>query len=159
MSNIYENDAEYRALIDFYTNIDDERPSFTRFLDFTINSPDFEHPRIIFEMRDNLVGNLIYRTLHGGVIASMLDAVGGHAVFLSVPKQVKGQPMEKQVKRVSKIGSIDLRIDYLRAGKGKSFTATAAILRTGNKVAVTRMELLNDDQKLIAVGTGSYTVG
>ncbi len=110
-------------------------------------------------MRDNLVGNLIYRTLHGGIIASILDAVGGHTVFLSILKQVRGQPMEKQIKRVSKIGSIDLRIDYLRPGKGNNFTATTAILRTGNKVAVTRMELLNEEQKLIAMGTGTYTVG
>ncbi len=159
MSNVYDNDDEYRAIVDFYRDMEDERPSFTRFLEFAIDSPDSDHPRLIFEMRDNLVGNLIYRTLHGGIIASMLDAVGGHAVFLSVLKQVKGQPMEKQIKRVSKIGSIDLRIDYLRPGKGKNFTATAVILRTGNKVAVTRMELLNEEQKLIAVGTGTYTVG
>jgi acyl-coenzyme A thioesterase PaaI-like protein len=31
-------------------------------------------------------------------------------------------------------------------------------LRTGNKVAVTRMELHNNERQLIAVGTGAYTV-
>jgi acyl-coenzyme A thioesterase PaaI-like protein len=32
-------------------------------------------------------------------------------------------------------------------------------LRTGARVAVTRMEMRNDADKLIAVGTGTYTVG
>jgi acyl-coenzyme A thioesterase PaaI-like protein len=32
-------------------------------------------------------------------------------------------------------------------------------MRTGKKVAVTRMELHNDEDLLIAVGTGTYIVG
>jgi acyl-coenzyme A thioesterase PaaI-like protein len=32
------------------------------------------------------------------------------------------------------------------------------ILRLGNRVAVTRMELHNDEGSLIAVGTGAYLV-
>ncbi|MGH9388979.1 MAG: thioesterase family protein, partial [Vicinamibacteria bacterium] len=31
--------------------------------------------------------------------------------------------------------------------------------RSGNKVAVTRMELHNDEDSLIAVGTAAYLVG
>jgi acyl-coenzyme A thioesterase PaaI-like protein len=33
------------------------------------------------------------------------------------------------------------------------------VLRTGSKVAVTRMEMHNDQKTLIAVGTGTYIVG
>ena len=33
------------------------------------------------------------------------------------------------------------------------------VLRTGNKVAVTRMELRNDEDVLLAVGTGTYLIG
>jgi acyl-coenzyme A thioesterase PaaI-like protein len=32
-------------------------------------------------------------------------------------------------------------------------------MRTGRKVAVTRMELHNDESVLVAVGTGTYIVG
>jgi len=158
MPSVFD-DGEFAALVGRFQEIDSQRPSFTTFLDFSIDSPDLDHPIISFKMRDNLVGNLIFRTLHGGVIASMLDALGGHAVFLQVFKQVKGQPEEKQIKRVSKIGSIDLRIDYLRPGTGENFVAVGTTLRTGNKVAVIRTELHNEEKKLIAVGTGTYTVG
>jgi acyl-coenzyme A thioesterase PaaI-like protein len=62
------------------------------------------------------------------------------------------------VERFSRIGTIDLRVDYLRPGQGEWFIARGFPLRTGNKVAVTRMELLNDRAELIAVGTAAYTV-
>ena len=57
------------------------------------------------------------------------------------------------------MSTVDLRVDYLQPGKGEVFTATATILRTGKKLAVTRMEVYNDEQCLIAVGTGTYTLG
>ncbi len=158
MPSVFD-DKEFSDLVAYFHKIDDERPSFTSFLNFTIESPDFDHPIISFKMRDELVGNLVFRTLHGGIIASILDALGGHAVFLQVFKQVRGEPLEKQVKRVSRIGSIDLRIDYVRPGSGNNFKATGTTLRTGNKIAVIRTELHNDDNQLVAVGTGTYTVG
>ncbi|MBT4513190.1 MAG: thioesterase family protein [Chloroflexi bacterium] len=134
-------------------------PSFEEFIGIRIDSPDLDTGYITFEMTDAIVGNPTYRTLQGGVIATVLDIVGGHVVFVSVFKQVKGKPLEKQMQRLSKVGTIDLRVDYLRPGTGKNFTAKGWILRTGNKVSVTRMELHNDQQELIAVGTGTYTVG
>jgi uncharacterized protein (TIGR00369 family) len=60
--------------------------------------------------------------------------------------------------RFAKIGTIDMRIDYLRPGLGDYFIATGYVLRAGNKVAVTRMELHNHERQLIAVGTGAYVV-
>ena len=56
------------------------------------------------------------------------------------------------------VGTIDLRIDFLRPGTGTRFFAKGYLLRTGSRVAVTRMELHNEDDVLIAVGTGAYVV-
>ena len=110
-------------------------------------------------MKDRLVGNPYYRVLHGGIISSVLDTVGGHTVYLNLFRKIKEKPSEKQFETLSKIGTIDLRIDFLRPGRGKSFTAKGYMLRVGSKVAVTRMELHNDEEVLIAVGTGVYSVG
>jgi len=41
-----------------------------------------------------------------------------------------------------------MRIDYLKAGRGELFTATASLLRVGKQICVTRMELHNEKQKL-----------
>lgn len=61
--------------------------------------------------------------------------------------------------RLSKMGTIDLRVDYLRPGRGTRFTATSTLLRAGNKVAVARVELHNEEQTHIASATATYMVG
>ncbi|MCP4609011.1 MAG: thioesterase family protein [Planctomycetes bacterium] len=152
------DDVELRGIEQYYTELEEKALNFSHFLNLAEVSPDLDNACLSFSIRKDFIGNVFYQSLHGGIIASVLDMAGAHAVFFSVFKQVKGQPLEKQFKRYSNIGSIDLRIDYLRPGKGTKFLAKASILRTGRKVAVTRMELHNEDDKLIAVGTGTYTV-
>ncbi len=112
-----------------------------------------------FAMREDLIGNAYRGLLHGGVTASILDVVGGMASFFNLRSKMKGQSIEKAAERFIRLGTIDLRIDYLRPGKGKEFTGVATILRSGSKIAVARMELHNEEGRLIAVGTGSYMVG
>ena len=150
-------DKQLKEMIEFF--VQKISHSFNDVLDFSIDSTTFDVGVITFDLRDELLGNPIYRTLHGGVISSILDIAGGHTVYLQVFKEVREKPFEKQVERLSKIGTIDLRVDYIRPGKGEHFTATGSILRLGNKIAVTRMELHNEADVLIAVGTGTYTVG
>lgn len=150
-------DDELRFAIDFFVKT--AGPEFSQFMGFSIESPDFNTGIIKFDMKDRLIGNPYYRVLHGGIVSASLDTVGGHTVYLNLFHKLKGKPPEKQFEILSKIGTIDLRIDYLRPGRGKSFTAKGYILRMGSKVAVTRMELHNDEEVLIAVGTGVYSVG
>ncbi|MNC91705.1 hypothetical protein D3C83_80140 [compost metagenome] len=57
------------------------------------------------------------------------------------------------------MGTIDLRVDYLRPGRGKHFVASAKVVRLGNRIAVTHMELVNDDGELISTGAAAYVVG
>jgi len=159
MGFIEEDDPELRTILEFLHEKLENTPAFHRFLDPKQESPDWEHSRIVFNMKDDFVGNIFHRILHGGIIASMIDTAGGHAVFLNAFKHLRGQPMEKQLKQIIGISSIDFRIDFLRPGTGKQLIAEGWILRTGRKVAVTRMELRNEEGKLIAVGTGTYTVG
>ena len=56
------------------------------------------------------------------------------------------------------MGTIDLRIDYLRPATGPRFTARAEVLRLGSRVASTRMEFFGADGKLLSVGAGAYIV-
>ncbi|HKJ64168.1 MAG TPA: thioesterase family protein, partial [Desulfopila sp.] len=111
------------------------------------------------DMREALVGNFIRDILHGGVISAVLDLTGGIIASVELLKQLEGKDEEETARRMARIGTIDLRIDYLRAGKGEYFLASGSILRQGNKVAVIRTQLVNERQTLIAAGTGTYLVG
>lgn len=121
----------------------------------------FENDEAVFKlkMRDELVGNWLHGILHGGVIASALDVAGGTAALVGAYRRQEDLPKDERVKNLSKLGTIDMRVDYLRPGKGKAFYASASILRIGSKVAVTRMEFKNEQDELIAVGTGTYMCG
>lgn len=67
--------------------------------------------------------------------------------------------MEEIAKRLFNVSTIDLRVDFLRPGRGEHFVASGSIMRTGKKVGVIRTQFHNDKEVLIAVGTGTYIVG
>ncbi len=151
-------DAEEAKLLAIIRESFVERMPFNRILGIDVLSLHHDRPELRFEMRPELVGNYVRNMLHGGVISSVLDVTGGLVAFLGVQQKLKGKPVEEVLERFSRIGTIDLRIDYLRPGLGEWFVARGFPLRTGNKVAVTRMELVNDRDELISVGTAAYTV-
>jgi uncharacterized protein (TIGR00369 family) len=136
-----------------------EKIPFNRVLGVEIDSLTYESARIRFDAREELVGNFIRGSLHCGVISATLDLAGGIVAFLSAVKNADGSTAQEKVEKLANVGTIDLRVDYLRPGIGKRFSASAFLLRSGNKVVVTRMELRNDEDSVIAVGTGAYLVG
>lgn len=136
----------------------DEKVPFNRLLGMKVESIDDESVRMRIEMRDDLIGHFVHRVLHGGVTSALLDVTGGLAAFVGAVRKIEHLPFEEQIKRFNNLGTIDLRVDYLRPGRGLWFVSSGYILRIGTKVAVTRMELHNNENDLIAVGTGAYTI-
>ncbi len=134
------------------------RIPFNRLLGLEVASLEPSRPQVRIAMRPELVGNFVRGSLHGGVISSTLDFTGGLVAYLGVLQSLPQEPIEELAARFARIGTIDLRVDYLRPGIGREFTATGWVLRTGKKVAVTRMEMHTAEGVLIAVGTGAYTV-
>ncbi len=132
---------------------------FNRLLDICIDSMTPTDIKVRIDMREELIGNFVRQILHGGVISSVLDLTGGLIATVELLKQLENIRFDEIEKRLARIGTIDLRVDYLRAGKGDFFTASGSVLRKGNKVAVIRTELCNHRNLLIAAGTGTYLVG
>ena len=135
-----------------------EKIPFNRELGFEFQFLDENRPVLRFDMKPELVGNFTRGNLHGGVISSSIDVIGGFASFCALLERVNLENEDPE-ELFSRLGTIDLRVDYLRPGFGKHFEARAWVLRAGRKVAVTRMELHNDSGDLIAAGTGAYIVG
>jgi uncharacterized protein (TIGR00369 family) len=111
-----------------------------------------------FDMKPELVGHELYERLHGGVIASTLDALGGCALMHAIGEKHCDESTEQVMHRYARLGTIDLRIDYLRPGLGKHFIATAEVTRLGGRIGSTQMRLVNDAGKLIATGSGAYII-
>ena len=110
------------------------------------------------DMRPELIGHFAHHRLHGGVISATLDAMGGLAVMAAIGDRHRDEPVAERIARFGKLGTIDLRIDYLRPATGAWFEAGAEVLRLGSRVASTRMEFRNDRGVLVSAGSGAYIV-
>ncbi|MEY4426958.1 MAG: hypothetical protein RL535_1256 [Pseudomonadota bacterium] len=125
-------------------------------LKITDLQPDVVYGRI--EMRHELIGHYSYKRVHGGVISATLDAMGGLAVMAAIGARHMDESVEARLHRFGKLGTIDLRVDYLRPAIGEFFTMKAEVLRLGSRVASTRMAFNGPDGKLLAAGSGAYIV-
>ena len=124
-----------------------------RVLDFTA-----ETPAIRFDMKPSLIGQYQAGRLHGGVISAALDATAGFALMCAIGERFCDEATAQILARFARMGTIDLRIDYLRQGLGQFFVASAKVTRLGGRVASTQMALHNDQGLLIATGAGAYVV-
>ena len=68
------------------------------------------------------------------------------------------EPWQQRVERFGRIGTIDLRVDYMRPGIGQRFVVRAEVLRLGSRVATTRMEFLSETGELLSAGMAAYIV-
>jgi uncharacterized protein (TIGR00369 family) len=143
-----------KALQALMRKVMEQHIAFNKHLGLRVESFDQHAPKLRFDMRPELVGNPARQILHGGVISATLDVAGGFAIMLSLAADMTGIPTS-----FPNMGTIDLRVDYLRPGRGKHFVATARIVRKGKRIAVTHMELHNDAGELIATGGAAYVIG
>jgi uncharacterized protein (TIGR00369 family) len=131
---------------------------FNELLGFKVESLDPAAPSISFMMRKDLIGHYLHGRLHGGVIASVLDTVGGLAATVAIAEKFNGETTEQVAHRFGRIGTIDLRTDFLHQGIGKKFTATGRVTRLGGRIASTQMTLENEAGVLIATGGAAYVI-
>lgn len=137
----------------------DKQVPFHNLLGLDIKRYDLDGVEVVINMKPDLIGNIHQQILHGGVTATVLDVVGGLTAFAGLVASRDDWSIEDLQIRLQTLGTIDLRIDYLRPGRGMQFTGTGTVIRAGNRVSVCRMELHNEQGAHIAFGTGTYMVG
>ena len=146
------------AFIEGLRDIFEEKIVFNHLLGLKIVSlqPEYAEGRI--EMKPELVGHYAYNRIHGGVISAGLDGMGALAVMAAIGARHMDESPEQRLHRFSKLGTIDLRVDYLRPGIGSHFTLRAQVLRLGSRVATTRMEFFGPDGTLMSAASAAYIV-
>jgi len=80
--------------------------------------------------------------VHGGPIASVIDTAGTFAVAAMVGHGVP---------------TMNLRIDYLRPAVASDLVAIATVRRQGRTTAVCDIDLRDDQDRLVAVGRGTWS--
>lgn len=155
---VARDELEQRKLVQEITSLFEHKISFNEFLGFRLEELEIAPVRIGFDMRPEFVGHHVYGRLHGGVISAVLDVVGGLAVMWAIAEYYQHEDATTVMKRFTHLGTIDLRVDYLRQGIGKEFSAEATVVRLGKRIAACQMSLLNEESTLIATGNANYIV-
>ena len=142
-----------QAVASFFQHI-----PFNQVLGIELDELSLERVTMHLPMKPELIGNFVHGILHGGVISSLLDVCGGAMALIGAFANHQHLPPAERMSKLSKLGTIDLRVDYLRPGLGAHFIACAEVTRLGGRVASSLMRMHNHDGLLIATGAAAYVV-
>ncbi len=149
-----ENARLEAALIELF----EQKITFNQVLGLKIAAARPGDVRAAFEMKPELVGHFQHGRLHGGVISAVLDAMGGLALMVGIAERHPHDDTNQVMHRFARMGTIDLRVDFLRQGIGSRFVATAEPTRLGGRIGSTQMRLVNQEGTLIANAAAAYVV-
>jgi uncharacterized protein (TIGR00369 family) len=123
----------------------EERIPFNRLLGIRGESVSPGRAALMLPVRQELVGDPRRPAIHGGVLSTLLDTVGGLAAWSALA------PNES-------VSTVDLTVDYLEpAGLGEPLRAEAELIRKGNRVCHVRMRV-TQGELLVAEGRGVYNI-
>ncbi|MGX1023536.1 hotdog fold thioesterase [Flavobacterium sp. CS20] len=129
--------------IDFFKQVIEQNVPIHKFLGLKLLLIEKGFVRVSVPFRDEVVGDFRRNRWHGGIIATIMDSVGG----------IVGGTHFKSFD--DKLATIDLRIDYLKGAEASSIIVEGKIVRFGNRILVTKMKAFQNDE-LIADGKGVY---
>lgn len=120
-----------------------ESMPFARLLGVEVTAVGDGHAEGEIEVRDELSWNAEELMAHGGVTFTLADTIGGAALVSLVERPVP---------------TIDMRIDYLAAGRG-DLHAVADVVRCGSDVGVVDVVVTDENGERIADARGVYKTG
>ncbi len=125
----------------------DEVVPVHKFLGITLREARRGYAVLHIPFRDELVGDPRHRRWHGGMLATLIDSAGGAAAittFTSAEDQCS---------------SIDIRVDFMEAGKPTDLLAEGELVRDGNSVLFFRMRVWHEESgEVVAEGRGAYRI-
>ena len=121
-----------------------ELSPFINWLGLKVVSLDHDRQEISVSMamRPKLERRPGTRQFHGGPIAAFIDITGDFAIGMLVGGGVP---------------TMNFRTDFLRPAIGDALTATARVRRAGRTAAIVDIEVMDDQNRIVALGRGSYS--
>ena len=120
------------------------RCPFNRWLGLRAMSIGDDGVQILLPWREELLSSPEAQSMHGGVLASAIDAAASYAVATRVGHGVP---------------TVDLRVDYHRIAKPGDYTIRGRIIHFGRTFASGEAHVYDAGQTLIASGRGLFFSG
>jgi len=126
-----------------FIKLAEEEIPIHKFLGLKVETIEREFVRFTVPFRDEFVGDIRRNRWHGGIIATIMDSVGGAIGVANFQS-----PDDR-------LATIDLRVDYLRGAEATTLTCEGKLVRMGNRIMVTKMKAFQNGE-LVAEGKGVY---
>ncbi|MDX2003159.1 MAG: hotdog fold thioesterase [Chitinophagales bacterium] len=135
------------APTELYINVIENLIPFNKLLNIQLVEIREGFAKLKVPFKPELIGDPRRQAIHGGVISTLMDTAGGAAGMTTL------------VSFEDALSTIDIRVDYLRPAKAMDLVVESEIVRSGNRIIVTRMIAYQEDIKQpIAEGKGVYNV-
>ena len=85
--------------------------------------------------------------VQGGVVASLVD--------ISMATAACGGNYDTRLRPMT---TMELKVNYTAAATGNCLTATADVIRAGNRTSVVRCEIRREDGEVCAAGLGTFMI-
>ncbi len=106
---------------------------FFRYLDLKILNCDETTLKAEMPFAERLIGNPHLRNIHGGIIASFMEAAAS-LVIIEKPENGNLKP-------------INLTVNYLRPAKSRAVMCRVKIVRAGRRIGVVEAVVWQDDEE------------
>src|SRR4051812_37873186 len=83
-------------------------------------------------------------TVHGGAVSTLIDVAMAEA--LNTMTEEGEQPF-----------TIQITVNYMKPGKPGTLTSTAKVRKGGERITIVEAEVVQDEEEVIALATGTYT--
>lgn len=126
----------------------EEKIPFNKYLGMKFLDVQKDSVIMTLPFREEFVGDPQRRAMHGGVLSAVLDVAGGTACWASLGDVE------------ARISTVDMRVDFLLKGPCEDLICRAKVVRTGNRVAVARMEVVgvSNPEQIVATGQAVYNI-
>ena len=125
----------------------DDEVAFNRHLGIRITRIEPGRVRMEMPFREHHVGDPLRGALHGGIVATILDACGGAVAWSLFSAE-------------DRVSTLDLRVDYLHPGPLEPIACEGVSVKKGRHVVVVDMTVsaVADPERVVARGRGAYSV-
>ncbi len=129
---------------------------FHRHISLSLELDDNDQVVARIDKKDELIGNVTRRMLHGGLISSVFDAVGGATCATQMLDSHEDSDPKSGLRRLNRLCTLDLSINYHAPAKADHFEARANIKHQGKSVFHVQMEMSDNKGTLIASASANY---
>lgn len=121
-----------------------ENIPFWKYLGIKVRDMDVGYAELYLPFKEELAQN--YANMHGGALATLLDVAGAVALITSVGSKV--------------VNTAEMKINYLKpvTPEQTEVRAYGRVVQVGGTLGICTVELKNGEERLVAIGIGTYAI-